>query len=171
MISDVDKGVEIARFTAASDGRYVIDTRGPTDVVMKLFGPNSETALIAEDEPMLLAQLRARLAEAWPELAIINEAANGADALVKILDAPYDIVLTDMEMPVIDGPQLIAELQQIRPATAIVGMTGGLAPDVLELEQRRLGIAALLAKPPDLGHLRAIIQNVAPNPALSRSAA
>ena len=27
-----------------------MDTRGPTDVVMKLFGPNSETALIAEDD-------------------------------------------------------------------------------------------------------------------------
>ena len=41
---------DLFRFTAASDGRYVIDTRGPTDVVMKLFGPNSETALIAEDD-------------------------------------------------------------------------------------------------------------------------
>ncbi|NOS82567.1 MAG: peptidase, partial [Nitrospira sp.] len=33
-----------------ADGRYVIDTRGETDVVMKLFGPNSETSLIAEDD-------------------------------------------------------------------------------------------------------------------------
>jgi hypothetical protein len=41
---------DVFRFTAASDGRYVIDTRGPTDVVMKLFGPNSETAIIAEDD-------------------------------------------------------------------------------------------------------------------------
>jgi len=41
---------DLFRFRAASDGRYVIDTRGPTDVVMKLFGPNSETALIAEDD-------------------------------------------------------------------------------------------------------------------------
>jgi len=41
---------DLFRFTAARDGRYVIDTRGPTDVVMKLFGPNSETALIAEDD-------------------------------------------------------------------------------------------------------------------------
>ena len=41
---------DLYRFTAASDGSYVIDTRGPTDVVMKLFGPNSETALIAEDD-------------------------------------------------------------------------------------------------------------------------
>ena len=41
---------DLFKFTAAADGRYVIDTRGPTDVVMKLFGPNSETALIAEDD-------------------------------------------------------------------------------------------------------------------------
>jgi hypothetical protein len=41
---------DLYRFTAARDGRYRIDTRGPTDVVMKLFGPNSQTALIAEDD-------------------------------------------------------------------------------------------------------------------------
>ena len=31
-------------------GRHVIDTRGPTDVVMTLFGPDNPTALIAEDD-------------------------------------------------------------------------------------------------------------------------
>ncbi len=41
---------DLFRFTAKLGGRYVIDTNGPTDVVMKLFGPNSETALIAEDD-------------------------------------------------------------------------------------------------------------------------
>jgi len=41
---------DLYRFTAATDARYVIDTLGPTDVVMKLFGPNSQTALIAEDD-------------------------------------------------------------------------------------------------------------------------
>jgi hypothetical protein len=41
---------DLFRFVAANNGRYVIDTRGPTDVVMKLFGPNSETALITEDD-------------------------------------------------------------------------------------------------------------------------
>jgi hypothetical protein len=41
---------DIFKFTAKTDGRHVIDTRGPTDVVMKLFGPGSATALIAEDD-------------------------------------------------------------------------------------------------------------------------
>ena len=41
---------DLFRFSADRDGHYVIDTRGPTDVVMKLFGPNQPTALIAEDD-------------------------------------------------------------------------------------------------------------------------
>jgi hypothetical protein len=41
---------DLYRFVVKTPGRYVIDTTGPTDVVMKLFGPNSKTALIAEDD-------------------------------------------------------------------------------------------------------------------------
>lgn len=41
---------DLFKFTVTTGGRYVIDTRGPTDVVMKLFGPDSPTALIAEDD-------------------------------------------------------------------------------------------------------------------------
>ncbi len=37
-------------FIVAKGGRHVIDTSGPTDVVMKLYGPNSPTLLIAEDD-------------------------------------------------------------------------------------------------------------------------
>jgi hypothetical protein len=41
---------DLFRFTAPTDGRYIIDTRGPTDVVMKLFGPDLPTRLLAEDD-------------------------------------------------------------------------------------------------------------------------
>ncbi len=41
---------DLFRFTATRPGRHVIATRGPTDVYMKLFGPDSPTALIAEDD-------------------------------------------------------------------------------------------------------------------------
>jgi hypothetical protein len=46
---------DLFKFTVANGGRHVIDTRGPTDVVMKLFGPDSQTALIAEDDDSGLA--------------------------------------------------------------------------------------------------------------------
>lgn len=41
---------DLFAFAADRAGTYTIDTRGPTDTVMKLFGPASETALIAEDD-------------------------------------------------------------------------------------------------------------------------
>ena len=41
---------DLYRFHADTDGVYVIETRGQTDVYLKLFGPTSPTALIDEDD-------------------------------------------------------------------------------------------------------------------------
>ncbi len=41
---------DLFRFKVADPGAYVIDTVGPTDVYLKLFGPNNPTALIDEDD-------------------------------------------------------------------------------------------------------------------------
>jgi Astacin (Peptidase family M12A)/Bacterial pre-peptidase C-terminal domain len=41
---------DLFKFIVTSGGRHTIETDGQTDVVMKLFGPNSQTSLIAEDD-------------------------------------------------------------------------------------------------------------------------
>jgi hypothetical protein len=41
---------DIFKFRVAQSGRHIIDTMGETDVVMKLFGPNNQNNLIAEDD-------------------------------------------------------------------------------------------------------------------------
>jgi hypothetical protein len=41
---------DLFTFTVADAGRHTIETGGQTDVVMKLFGPNSQTNVIAEDD-------------------------------------------------------------------------------------------------------------------------
>ena len=56
-------------------------------------------ALIAEDEPLLRAQLRARLCDAWPELAEIIEAENGEQALALVHERAPDVVFLDIRMP------------------------------------------------------------------------
>lgn len=68
------------------------------------------TALIADDEPMLLAQLHARLAEAWPELAVVAEAANGAEALALAAIHKPDVAFLDIRMPVRSGLDVAREL-------------------------------------------------------------
>jgi DNA-binding LytR/AlgR family response regulator len=56
-------------------------------------------ALIAEDEALLRAQLKARLIEAWPELGEIIEAENGEQALALIHERAPEIVFLDIRMP------------------------------------------------------------------------
>ena len=61
------------------------------------------TALIAEDEPLLREQLKRRIAEAWPELAIPIEAGNGSDAVAAFELQPTDIAFLDIRMPGMTG--------------------------------------------------------------------
>jgi DNA-binding LytR/AlgR family response regulator len=68
------------------------------------------TALIAEDEPMLRAQLRTRLLQVWPELAIVGEAENGEQALALARELEPEIVFLDIRMPVKDGLEVAAAI-------------------------------------------------------------
>jgi DNA-binding LytR/AlgR family response regulator len=61
------------------------------------------SALIAEDEPLLRAQLRARLCDAWPDLVEIIEAENGEQALALVQERAPDVVFLDIRMPRISG--------------------------------------------------------------------
>ena len=41
---------DLFKFVVTTGGSHLIDTKGPTDVVMRLFGPDSHTNVIAEDD-------------------------------------------------------------------------------------------------------------------------
>ncbi len=61
------------------------------------------TALIVDDEAPMRDQLRARLREVWPALAIIGEAANGVEAVAMAAQDEPDIVFLDIRMPGLSG--------------------------------------------------------------------
>ena len=60
-------------------------------------------AVIAEDEPVLRAELRETLAVVWPELTICAEAENGLDALHALAAHAPDVLFLDIEMPGMSG--------------------------------------------------------------------
>ncbi len=60
-------------------------------------------ALIADDEAPMRDQLRARLLQAWPELRIVAEASNGAEAVAMANELQPDIVFLDIRMPGMGG--------------------------------------------------------------------
>jgi DNA-binding LytR/AlgR family response regulator len=60
-------------------------------------------ALIAEDEPLLRAQLKTRLLDAWPELELVGEAETGEQAFALINELKPDVVFLDIRMPAASG--------------------------------------------------------------------
>jgi DNA-binding LytR/AlgR family response regulator len=67
-------------------------------------------ALIAEDEPLLAAQLETLLAQCWPELRVVARAANGVEALAAIGRERPDVAFLDIQMPGLSGLEVAAEL-------------------------------------------------------------
>jgi DNA-binding LytR/AlgR family response regulator len=66
-------------------------------------GTNPPTALIAEDEPMLRAELARELTSLWPELAICAEAGDGLEAIRDLHAHAPDILFLDIQMPGTSG--------------------------------------------------------------------
>jgi CheY-like chemotaxis protein len=71
----------------------------------------------------------------------------------------YDLVMTDMTMPHMTGPQLAQKLLQIRPGIPIILCTGH-SKDILENEARKAGAKAYLRKPLEMRDLAVTVRNV-----------
>ena len=71
------------------------------------------TALLADDERLLREQLRARLAEVWPELELLAEAKNGAEAVALTEQHHPDIVFLDIRMPGMTGIEAARAIAQL----------------------------------------------------------
>ena len=66
--------------------------------------PNAApTAVVADDERLMREQIVGRLKEAWPELLIVGEAANGREAVALVQSLEPDIVFLDISMPEMNG--------------------------------------------------------------------
>jgi CheY-like chemotaxis protein len=74
---------------------------------------NNVKLLLVDDNPMVLGMLR----QALSPLAAVTTATDAADALLKAVDDPPDLLVCDYRMPGMDGRQLVEKLKS-RPATA-----------------------------------------------------
>lgn len=115
--------------------------------------------LLAEDEPLAAEVIEECLVEAGFEVLAANDgqaaidlAANGAD---------FDLLLTDLRMPRLDGKELIARLRADRPDLPVVVMTGFPPPGGAVSLQTGRGPLRLLMKPVGMMPLIAALRDVA----------
>jgi len=64
---------------------------------------SAATAVIAEDEPVLRAQLQELLGAVWPELEVVAAAADGVQAVRALERHQPDVVFLDIQMPGLTG--------------------------------------------------------------------
>ncbi len=69
--------------------------------------PSNVKLLLVDDNPMVLEMLRAALAP----MATVATSTDGADALLKAIDDPPDLLVSDFQMPGLDGHQLMEKLR------------------------------------------------------------
>ncbi len=74
---------------------------------------NNVKVLLVDDNPMILGMLRGALTP----LASVTTSSDSADALLKAVDDPPDLLVSDYSMPGMDGQQLVEKLKS-RPKTA-----------------------------------------------------
>lgn len=116
--------------------------------------------LIAEDDPVLRGLLANHLQKAG---YLIVEAGTGEEALQRLRDMSIDVMLTDLNMPKIDGLEVIAmhKFEFPKSPTRFVMMTvehHGVGPLTLQDVCDIFGIHRRLHKPFDLSTLEQVVR-------------
>jgi signal transduction histidine kinase len=102
-----------------------------------------EKVLVVEDEPAV-RQITARILRRNGYRVL--EAASGAEALTLAADHPFDILLTDLVMPQVSGPELVQRIKQMHPEIPVLFMSG-YSQDVLGPRGTLDADAPLIQKP------------------------
>lgn len=106
-----------------------------------------ETVLVVDDEPAVLGVTEQTLAAHGYRVRTARDGTQAVGALAEEIDA-CDLVVTDLMMPVMDGPALLRELRRLRPELPVVLTSGRPGSD--EEAQAALAEAdGFLAKPYD----------------------
>jgi DNA-binding NtrC family response regulator len=77
--------------------------------------------LVVDDEPLMRKMVRGILVGKG---YCVETAADAADAMRKIARSGFDIVMTDLRMPEVDGLKLLAEIKRHWPDLGVIVMTG-----------------------------------------------
>jgi two-component system chemotaxis response regulator CheB len=107
--------------------------------------------LLVDDSPSVRAVLRRFLARTG-DIAVVAEAADGAQAVQAVLDHLPQVVVMDLQMPVMDGYGAIERIMTLRP-TPILVLSSRANRNQMQtaFEAIRRGAIEVLPKPEDTG--------------------
>jgi len=117
--------------------------------------------LLVDDSPAMRSFIRRVIVLSGFDLEVCVEAGNGAEALELLRQEKVDVILTDINMPRMDGEELLRRLSedaQLRDIPAIVVSTDSTRPRILRMIG--LGAQGYIAKPFSPESLREALEKV-----------
>lgn len=114
--------------------------------------------LIVDDVSQVRAELRILLDLAGG-LEIVGEAANGLEAILQAQATCPDVILMDLEMPVMDGFTAARRIKALLPGCRVIALTVHDYPTAQEMA-RQAGIDALVVKGASLASLLDVISKI-----------
>jgi signal transduction histidine kinase/CheY-like chemotaxis protein len=123
-----------------------------------LFATRSLRVLVVDDDPSLLESLRISLLDEGHKVTTAAGGQAGIDTFraAQKSGKSYDVVITDLRMPDVDGRQVVAHVRRMAPATPIILLTGW-GQQVVTDGAHPLAVDRLLGKPPRIRELRAAL--------------
>jgi two-component system response regulator FlrC len=101
--------------------------------------------LIVDDNRMILNSLSSYFAFRLKDYTVLT-AEDGRKAIDVMKTHPISLVLTDLEMPHVDGYQVVEYTKKHHPAVPLIIMTGSWSID-LEMLVQKMGVARCIQKP------------------------
>ena len=148
--SEPGRGTEFHLHFPAADG--VAEEPAAKPAVMRGRG---ERVLYVDDDNALVFLITRMLSRLGYRVTGFTDA---AEALKSFRSRPndFDVVVTDVTMPGMAGPELARELLSVRPGLPIIMTSGYIRPEDSELA-RRLGVQELILKPNTIDDLGAAL--------------
>lgn len=122
--------------------------------------PENVSVLVVDDEEVVLESVRKVLKDDEEHHFSVDTALSAAAGLDLMGQNTYDIVVTDLMMPGIDGLQFIDRIRELAPPTKVVMITG-YATMRTALQALRKGAFDYIAKPFTKDELRGVVKNAA----------
>ena len=124
--------------------------------------------LIVDDDAAIRGLLATILGT--PECSV-DLVSNGQEAIRAFADGEYDLVITDLDMPRVDGKELTQSIRQHNTSVPVVMLTGCADPEAMTVDLKKVGVSKVISKPFQIAEILALKSLLAEKPAVREASA
>lgn len=109
---------------------------------------DSDIRVMLVDDSAVIRGALTRIVDSIPNAKVVSSLANGADAIKRTDSIAPDIIILDIEMPIMDGLTALPKILEVRPETKVIMFSSLTEKGAsVTMEAMRLGAVECLVKP------------------------